>query len=331
MKDKENDVISVVVPCYNVEKKIIPLLESIGKQTYRNLELIFVNDGSTDDTEKIVLSYKDHLESLGMVFKYVYQENKGPGGAVNTGLKEVTGSFLIWPDADDWLSDNSIQKKYDFLKQHKEYGIVTSNAKIFSSHDLSSPIGKIVENTNDITYAENQFEALIHLKTVFCPGCHMIRVSMMKSINPKMDIYECRGGQNIQLLLPMYYFYKRAFIDECLYNYVVYPNSVSRRYHTIDEKMQEEDYIYENFTETLKRINISESEKIKYQRIIKKESLSRKYGAALQLCEWRCSKEILKDIKDMGEPAIYYTVLYYLSHLGFINKITNRLINRWLY
>ena len=75
---------------------------------------------------------------------------------------------------------------------------------------------------NNIVEDPNQFEHLLHYNSTFCPGCHMICVSMMKRANPKMDIFEEKRGQNFQMPLPIYYFFPRYYIDECLYNYVVY-------------------------------------------------------------------------------------------------------------
>ena len=63
-----------------------------------------------------------------MRVRYIYQENKGLGGAINTGLKHVEGEYLIWPNPDDWLSNDSIEKKIVILQNNKSIGVVTSNA-----------------------------------------------------------------------------------------------------------------------------------------------------------------------------------------------------------
>ena len=83
--------VSIVVPCYNGEKYIVRFLESILGQTYDNLLLILVNDGSNDHTEEIVLEYKDKLNKGGKELIYLKQENQGQAAALNTGLKMIYG------------------------------------------------------------------------------------------------------------------------------------------------------------------------------------------------------------------------------------------------
>ena len=153
-------LVSIIVPCYNVEKVIGKCIKSILNQTYRKLEVIFVNDGSTDNTEKIILSYKKEFEKKNVIFKYIYQQNKGLGGAINTGLKHFTGEYLVWPDADDTLALTSIEKKVVFLENKPEYGSVTSDAYIYNEDDLLNPIRKI---TDIFKYnnEEEQFEYML--------------------------------------------------------------------------------------------------------------------------------------------------------------------------
>ena len=73
--------------------------------------------------------------------------------------------------------------------------------------DLDTHYSKERNVVNNIVENPNQFEHLLHYNSTFCPGCHMIRVSMMKRANPKMDIFEVKHGRNFQMLLPIYYFF----------------------------------------------------------------------------------------------------------------------------
>ena len=104
----ENQLVSIITPCYNGEKTVSRYLDSVLNQTYKNIELIFVNDGSTDNTEQVVLSYEKIFEENGKKLIYIKQENKGLGGAINTGLKYFTGDFLCRADADDFFHLESI-------------------------------------------------------------------------------------------------------------------------------------------------------------------------------------------------------------------------------
>lgn len=126
----ESYLVSIITPCYNVEKTIKKYLESILNQTYKNLELIFIDDGSTDETEKIIKEYINEFEQNKIKVKYVYQENAGLGGAINTGLKLVTGDFLCWADPDDFFLPESIEKRLNILIEHPEYDVVSSDAYV---------------------------------------------------------------------------------------------------------------------------------------------------------------------------------------------------------
>ena len=121
---KSKPLVSIITPCYNGTTYVHRLVESVLNQTYDHIELIFINDGSTDNTEEIVLSYKSKFEERGIGFTYVYQENAGQAAAVNKGLKIFKGEYLTWPDSDDWMTEDCIEKKVDFLEQHPEYGMV---------------------------------------------------------------------------------------------------------------------------------------------------------------------------------------------------------------
>jgi len=128
--------VSIITPCYNGEKYLARYLNSILNQTYPQIELILVNDGSGDDTERIALSYKKIFRERGCEFIYVFQQNAGIAGALNTGLKVFTGEYLTWADSDDFFDAESIEKKVHFLENNKEYGFVRSDAYIYKEKNM---------------------------------------------------------------------------------------------------------------------------------------------------------------------------------------------------
>ena len=93
--------ISVIIPCYNQEKYIDTCLNSITNQKFEGLEIIFVDDGSTDLTKNKIFEYKDKHRNLDIF--YYYQDNAGPGAARNTGLKNAHGKYIAFLDSDDKL------------------------------------------------------------------------------------------------------------------------------------------------------------------------------------------------------------------------------------
>lgn len=322
--DSTEPLVSVVIPCYNVEHKIPRLLESLQKQTYKNLELIFVDDGSIDNTKEIILHAFPTYEKMGMRTEYIYQKNKGPGGAINTGIKKITGEYLIWPDADDWLNDNSIERRLLFMKKNPEYGVVSSNASIFSSEDITRPIGKIrgkreIRNESK----EWQFERLIRYKSIFCPGCHMIRVPMLKKVNPPLDIYEGIRGQNFQMLMPMYYSYKRYFLNECLYNYVIYPDSLSRGDDSFEKYKKRQSELMDIIMHTLGRIDMPEKERDYFKETVIRDNLVNLFKKAVIWGQKREMEYLHKEMKDKKIKDIKAETMWFIGRNEALWKLLN--------
>ena len=105
MKEEKNIIISVIVPIYNVEEYLEECLESIQNQTYTNIEVIMINDGSTDGSKEICERFclQDNR------FKLVTQENQGLSAARNRGVKESVGQYIMFVDSDDVINTKVIE------------------------------------------------------------------------------------------------------------------------------------------------------------------------------------------------------------------------------
>lgn len=99
--------VSIIIPVYNVEKYIEQCLDSIINGTYKNIEIIVVNDGSSDNTEKII------KEKYLTKIKYISKKNNGVAEARNVGIDNSTGDFLVFVDGDDWISSDCISNAVD--------------------------------------------------------------------------------------------------------------------------------------------------------------------------------------------------------------------------
>jgi glycosyltransferase involved in cell wall biosynthesis len=109
------DKISVIVPVYNVEPYIRKCLDSIINQTYKNLEVICIDDGSTDNSGKICDEYAKHDSRL----KVIHKSNDGNSSAINIGLDTFTGSYVGFIDSDDWIEPNYYESLYITIKENK--------------------------------------------------------------------------------------------------------------------------------------------------------------------------------------------------------------------
>lgn len=108
-------LISIVIPVYNAEKYLSRCLESILSQTYKNIEVIIVNDGSTDKSQQIIKTYQKKSKKV-RVFN---QSNVGVSKARNLGIKYCKGDYILFLDSDDWIDEDYIEKSIDFLKNNK--------------------------------------------------------------------------------------------------------------------------------------------------------------------------------------------------------------------
>lgn len=115
---------SIIVPVYNVENYVGKCINSILTQTYQDFELIIVNDGSTDNSATIINDYgTDFSDKITII----NQENKGPGGARNTGIEYAHGEYLVFIDGDDYI-ENTMLCVLDNYINEKAYDIIIFNA-----------------------------------------------------------------------------------------------------------------------------------------------------------------------------------------------------------
>lgn len=138
MKDK----ISIIVPVYNVEKYLRECLESLINQTYKNIEIILINDGSTDSSLKICQQYKKKDTRIKLIDK----KNEGVSKARNIGIKEATGKYIIFVDSDDYLNSNAIE----ILSKHK----LTDALVIYGYNRIYK--NKIIEKCNKELVLDSQ-------------------------------------------------------------------------------------------------------------------------------------------------------------------------------
>ena len=164
-------LVSIIIPCYNVELLLPKLLDSLLHQTYKNLEVILINDGSSDNTWGIICKYAPRLEAEGYSVKTVNQKNGGPASSIDCGLKLFKGEFLTWPDSDDWLTPDSIEKRVEIFYKYPDIALVRCNAQQIDS-DTGKSLGFFEAKTKTEYVRKNLFTELLHLKTYFAPVCY---------------------------------------------------------------------------------------------------------------------------------------------------------------
>jgi glycosyltransferase involved in cell wall biosynthesis len=119
--------VSVVIPTYNYGRFLGEAIQSVLDQTYQDFEIFVVDDGSTDNTKEVVISFKDHR------IKYVYKKNSGVSAARNTGICASDGEYIAFLDSDDtWLPQN-LELKVKLLDSHPKVALVCSDSYVFDN------------------------------------------------------------------------------------------------------------------------------------------------------------------------------------------------------
>ena len=240
---------------------IRPYIEGILSQTYSNVQYIFVNDGSIDNTENIILSYKDKILEKGWEFVYIkHKNNLGQSVAINHALTQVNGKYFSQIDSDDIIYPNFLEEYCKFLEDHKEYRFCYAKVAIATEVTPNSPY-RIQFRKLD-KGEDNLFEDFIKCNNVPALPFYMIHTESFRSV-VKLPIYENRGGQNWQILLPMAYHYKCGYINKILATYIERKNSHSR-----ENRPDRQDLLKKILYNTISRINMSDGEKQYYYDVV---------------------------------------------------------------
>jgi len=162
-------LVSICITSYNYGKFLPDAIKSCLEQTYENIEVIIIDDGSTDNTEEIVKPYLDKI-------KYIKQTNKGLPSARNTGIMNATGEYLLFLDADDMISPLYIEDAIDIFNNKSDIDIVYCNVQHFG--ERTDKVSCVLPITKENLVLNN-----------LLPYCSLIRTSCLKECggyNPKM-------------------------------------------------------------------------------------------------------------------------------------------------
>ena len=325
MKEK---LVSVIVPCYNMEDKIERLMNSLLNQTYSNLEIIFVNDGSIDNTENVLMKYKQRLLDKGYEVLIITQKNQGLGAAINAGLALFKGEFFCWPDADDYLEPDSIKLRAEILEQNPEIAVVSSDAYLRKNESIEKVNGKLSDFYPESS-EKKQFQLLLNERSFFCSGCHMVRARMFFEVNPQRVIYPARRGQNWQLLLPLYYKYPRKYLDVPLYNYIDYTDSMSKNTDDLEDLIGRYKEHYLILIKTLKMIE--EVQNANLQKEIQRVEIKttrNMYMAAIKYGNVNLAKDNFQKLKKMHVLRLQDRIKYFAIKHYCLRLLLNKMIWR---
>jgi glycosyltransferase involved in cell wall biosynthesis len=157
-------VVSVVIPCYNQGRFLRHAIDSVLQQTYPAVEVIVVDDGSTDDTASVVREYA--------AVRHIEQRNQGAAAARTAGLQESRGQYLIFLDADDRLLPHAVTTGIDCLAAHPDWAFATGHVRLVNED--GAPAGVPPQEHAD----GNPYIELLRSNYIWTPGVVMYRRSV---------------------------------------------------------------------------------------------------------------------------------------------------------
>ncbi|MDO4622105.1 MAG: glycosyltransferase family 2 protein [Eubacteriales bacterium] len=219
-------VFSVIVPIYNVEQYLDKCLNSILEQTFADYEVIAIDDGATDGSLEILKKYKERDKRV----KIIRQENKGLGGARNSGINSAQGDYLFFLDSDDYIPSNALQKLYDCIAVNNVDILAFDSTRVAEN-------GKVIEQSTkpyNSGFTELTKKELMLFEPSFC-----------------FKLYKRKLFQSTQIRFPEHLWYedlatfyrlipsaeKIGYLKENLYYYVQQGGSIT---HSLNRNRMQE-------------------------------------------------------------------------------------------
>jgi len=228
------DLVSVIIPVYNSEKYIEKCIESILNQSYSNIEIVLVDDGSTDNSREVISNFEE-----GAKIRCIHQKNNGAAAARNTGIKNANGKYIVFVDADDTCEQEHIE---NLVRAHKADNtlVICGYNRVFEN--------KIVKiSPGNKTYSKETISELVNAWTmdpiVGSPCNKLIEKNLLMENNieyPEGIKYAEDFIFSIRLIK---HCNKIETLEECTYNYnMTTPDSLSK-INTVDAKKLWEDQV----------------------------------------------------------------------------------------
>lgn len=259
-----NDLISVIIPVYKVEGYLSKCIESVINQTYSNIEIILVDDGSPDNCGKIC----DEYAKMDNRIIVIHKENGGLSDARNAGTEIASGEFITYIDSDDWVNLNYIEILYSTLKNNNADISIVNYKRVSDESVTNEPF---IPNAVVFDRKEATEEMLYQTSFDTSACCKLYRTCVMKEI-----LYPI--GKWYEDLFTTYRIIaicdKIAFVNAPIYYYRNNPNSImnshfdNRMFDEIEAVNQIVEYVENNMPD------------------IKKAAYSRKYSSYSQVFRW---------------------------------------------
>ena len=235
--------VSVIIPTYNCKEYICEAVDSLLNQSFKDFELIIVNDGSTDGTEEVIEYYINRFPEK---IEYIKQKNKGAAAARNAGIRASSGEFIAFLDADDLWLPNKLTAQISVFDTHPSIGLVHTNVYGFGGPS-GTYLGRYWMTSEQIErHSGHIFLDFFFRNIRITFSTVMIRRTCLTNVGLLDEYLNKFGGEDRDLLLRVLWEYKAYFINHPLAKYRDRTDSRGQKY---EKKIIGQTYIYDKITQ----------------------------------------------------------------------------------
>ncbi len=215
---------SIIIPVYNVEKYLKRCLDSLVGQSYENIEIIAVDDGSKDNSLNILQEYEKKYKNIIVVS----QKNQGSFMARTNGIKIATGDYCLFVDSDDWINNDTIEKINRYITEYKNVDII----KFRFVYEPSKKIQTEYSKNNHILSEEEKKEIYrdLLLTTKYNNLCNEVFKRKLYSVDNLILDRRISYGEDLLVNLNIFYRAKKiVLINDPLYHYLLNDDSITHK------------------------------------------------------------------------------------------------------
>ncbi len=284
--------VSIIIPVYNAEKYIFETIRSVCQQTYENIEIIIVNDGSTDNSLNIVKSFEFNRDN-----KIITIDNSGVSVARNIGIENSDGEYISFVDSDDIIEDCMIEELVEALESGN-YGMSICGIKMCYLNNKKVKTIDMIPHINSVNNQE-EFEKSFHIlyesKSYLSPCAKMFRRSIIEQSGVKFK-------ENVNIGEDMLFNYDylknnitSVVIDKALYNYKINKDESLTKNYT-RKRINNNLFLWKASLDFLKELNVSDD--LAYTSIMKYYYVSSILVVQGYLNDLKDCRTIINDIKE---------------------------------
>ncbi len=268
MSNYNDDLISVIILVYNSEKYIKRCIDSILNQTYKKIEIVLINDGSTDKSEEIIKDYISNNNNIKFINR---KENKGTMYSRCEGYNNSSGKYIMFVDSDDCIDNIMLEKMYSYIIEYN-IDLVKCNYKMYRDKSISYN-KKIVDEPT--IYMKENFEPKLYdilYDTAYCNCVWMQLIKKDKLIGIDNINKNLKYGEDLQInLLILNNIDSLLFIPDYLYNYYINDESITNKicFKSMKKKIIDSLNTYDILYNYVDIFNIIDKEKYRKKAIVK--------------------------------------------------------------